>query len=68
MKMIICIKKKDKAKILSIGNCLDNLTMVTVIVKTVIEKIAKERKITLEEARKVTLEMVDQAMELLRKE
>ena len=63
VKILICFKTEKKAKIIIMGNCLDGLTMVTAICKAVAEKLSKDKSISLEVAKKKTLEMISQTID-----
>ena len=50
MVLLLCIKKKNKAKVFSMGKLLSLLTMATVICQAIAEKVADNKGIELDQA------------------
>lgn len=61
MAVLICFKGKNKIKIFRIGNTINQLAMVVAACKTVAEKVAIEKGISLHNAMEFTLECIADA-------
>lgn len=59
MGILICIKGKNKVKIFRIGNTVNLLTMVVAVCKSIAERVAIEKRISLYKAMKFILECIE---------
>lgn len=59
MGILICIKGKNKVKIFRIGNTVNLLTMAVAVCKSIAEKVAIEKRISLHHAMIFTLECIE---------
>lgn len=64
MGFLICIQRKDRVRILAFGNTLKVLTMASTVFKTVIEKVSKEKNITMDKSEKFVLESMKESVKL----
>lgn len=58
MGLIMCVKKRHKSKVISAGSTVDTLTMLCTIVKTITEKLGKEKGLTHDQALRFILECI----------
>lgn len=66
MSFMMCLQGKHKAKVFSKGNTMESLIMTTAICKTIIDKIAIERKLSTEDALNLLIESVRESYNLLK--
>ena len=58
MGFIMCVKKKHKAKVISVGSPVDTLAMLCTIAKTITEKVRKEKGFSHDQALRFILECI----------
>lgn len=62
MGMVLCCSKRHTGKVIIIGNSLKALTMLTIVFKTIVEKIAREKELTSDEAIEFVLECIEDSV------
>ena len=66
MGIIFATTKKEKGKVKTIGSTLSLLTLLVCISKTLSERIAKEKEMSLEQAERFIIECIDDGMKTVK--
>ena len=61
MSFLMCLQRKNKVKVLNMGNAIETMTMTMAIWKTIADKIADERKLTKEDALEFLIESITES-------
>ena len=61
MSFLMCLQRKNKVKVLNMGNAIETMTMTMAICKTIADKIADERKLTKEDALEFLIESITES-------
>lgn len=66
MEFIYAIKSKRTGRVKIAGNTLNVLTLLVAISKAIVEKVSKEKGISMEEAEKLIVESIDDGMKTIK--